>query len=250
MRGERREWGRYLDAKVNAAEVYAAEHDRIRRSPHPSLRIYMSSVTDPYVPQERHYRITGRLLEAMRDRPPDLLALQTHTPHPLWDLDLLVELSRRFPVSVQISVETDREDLGPMFRPHAYSIASRLEALRRLRGQGLETVGVVAPMWPLADPSSFAQRLGEACAFVVVDHYLLGDGSPGGARTSGRLAAPGTTFPELLRRAGYEPWTRLEAFEQVVDLFRRVLGPERVGVSKEGFAKAVHRLLRDGRMPS
>ncbi len=50
----------------------------------------MSSVTDPYVPLKKRYRITGRILEAMRERPPDLLALQTHTPNVLWDEDLVV----------------------------------------------------------------------------------------------------------------------------------------------------------------
>ena len=256
VRGERRDWGEYLDVKVNAPEAYQADHDRIRRSSSPSLRVFMSSVTDPYLPQERRYRITRGILEAMLGRPPDLLALQTHTPNPLWDADLLVRLSRLTPLSVQISVETDREVMGPPFRPHAYTVARRLEALRELTRMGLETVGVVSPLWPLDDVEGFARRLSDACAFVVLDHYLLGDGSPGGARTRKRLVmidrAQGAdaTFPELLERAGFGEWTRLETFHGVVEVFRRVLGPERVGVSKEGFHAAAHRLLAGATMPS
>ena len=113
--GEKRVWGRYLDVKTNAPEAYADDHDGIRSGASPALRIYMSSVTDPYVPQERRHRVTRRILEAMRTRPPDLLALQTHTPNVLWDEDLIVDLSERFPLSLQISVETDRESLGPPF---------------------------------------------------------------------------------------------------------------------------------------
>jgi DNA repair photolyase len=241
--GEARTWGTYLDAKVNAPGRYVADYDRIRRSARPDLLIYMSSVTDPYVPQEKTLRITGRILEAMRERPPDLLALQTHTPNPLWDEKLLLELSRRFPLSVQISVETDREVLGDLFPRHAYPVAERIRALERLSSHGVETVAVVSPIWPIEDARAFARRLGAAARYVVLDHYLLGDGSRDGARTRKRLVMAGTTFPDLLIRAGYEEWTRLDSFERVRDIFVEVLGEDRVGISKEGFHHAAHRLL-------
>lgn len=240
--GEEREWGTYLDVKVNAPERYAADHDRIRASERPEMRIYMSSVTDPYVPQERRYRITGRILEAMRERPPDLLAVQTHTPNPLWDEDLLVDLSRRFPLSVQISVETDRESLGPLFPRHAYAVKARIDALRRLKERGLPSVAVVSPLWPIEDLERFAGTLERSAAYVVLDHYLIGDGS-NGARTRCRMVAPGKSFPDLLVEAGFEEWTRLEALDRVREVFTRVFGEERVGISKEGFFTASHRLL-------
>jgi DNA repair photolyase len=240
--GEEREWGTYLDVKVNAPERYAADHERIRSTARPEMRIYMSSVTDPYVPQERRYRITGRILEAMRERPPDLLALQTHTPNPLWDEDLLAALSGRFPLSVQISVETDRESLGPLFPRHAYPVGDRIDALRRLRERGLSTVAVVSPLWPIQDVERFARSLEEAATYVVLDHWLIGDGS-NGARTRCRMVAPGKSFPDLLIEAGFEEWTRLEALERVREVFTRVLGKDRVGISKEGFFMAAHRLL-------
>jgi len=241
--GERRPWGSYLGAKVNAPELYAADHDRIRASKEPSLRIYMSSVTDPYVPQEKTFRITRRILEAMAERPPDLLALQTHTPNPLWDEDLVVDLSRRFPLSLQISVETDRESFGPGFPPHAYPVAARIGALRRFRERGVATVAVVSPLWPIADVEEFARRLEEAASFIVIDHYLVGDGSPDGSRTRRRLAMAGMTFPDLLIRAGYGEWTLLDALDRVREVFTRIVGEARVGISKEGFRRAAHRLL-------
>jgi len=240
--GESRVWGSYLDAKVNAPEMYVADYDRIRAGKVRGIRIYMSSVTDPYVPQEKKYRITGRILEAMRERPPDLLALQTHTPNVLWDEELLVELSRRFPLSVQISVETDRESMGPSFPPHAYPVAERVAALSKLRVRGVETVAVVSPLWPIEDVEGFAHRLEAAASFVILDHFLIGDGSKQGTRTRKRLAMAGASFPDLLIRAGFEEWTRIEALERVRDAFVRILGPERVGVSKEGFHRAAHRL--------
>jgi len=241
--GETRPWGGYLDVKVNAPSAYVADHRRIRSGAHPSMRIFMCSVTDPYVPQERRFRITRGILEAMRDLPPDLLTLQTHTPNALWDEDLIAGLSAGFPLSVQVSVETDRESLGPLFPRHAYPVAERIAALARLRARGVETAAVVSPLWPIVDVPGFARRLEEAASFVILDHYLIGDGSKDGSRTRGRLAMAGMSFPDLLARAGYEEWTRIEALDRVRDEFLKVLGPERLGISREGFLRASHRLL-------
>jgi DNA repair photolyase len=213
-----RPWGGYLDAKVNAAELYLRDIVRERRRG--PVKIFMASVTDPYVPQEKRLKITRAILEAMVEAPPDKLVLQTHTPGPLRDVDLL----RRIDCSVQISVETDRASL-PGFPPHAFAPSVRLNALRVLKQAGLDAVGVVAPLLPLADPESFARALDESCTRVIVDHYLIGDGSKGGARTKRR------GLPALLD----DYWNSIEALHDVVGTFRRVLGAHRVGVSRSGF---------------
>ncbi|MCZ6779192.1 MAG: hypothetical protein O7F16_09510 [Acidobacteria bacterium] len=227
-----RAWGSFLDVKVNAAEVYRSQVNRERRwaATRGGLRIYMSSVTDPYVPQERQYGITRSLLEVMLDEPPERLVLQTHTPYPLWDLERLRALLPLVPdLSVNISIETDRDNLGPGFPPHATPVAERITALESLRKAGIPCVAVVAPMLPIEDPREFARRLGAACDRVVLDHFLLGDGSPGGLRTRR------TGFPSKLEEAGWQQWTSLEQFEKVCDIFSEVLGADRVQKSRHGF---------------
>ena len=107
----------------------------------------------------------------------------------------------------------------------------------------VETAAVVSPLWPIADVSGFARALERAASFVILDHYLIGDGSKDGSRTRRRLVMAGVTFPDLLARAGYEEWTRLEALDRVRQTFLRVLGPDRLGVSREGFLRAAHRLM-------
>ncbi len=230
-------WGTYLDVKVNAADVYPRDLERQRRRCE-RIAVFMASVTDPYVPQERRYRITRRLLEAMVQAPPDGLVLQTHTPNVLWDLETLLALHARTRVVVQISVETDREQI-PGFPRHAYTVEARLDALGALRARGLRTVAVVAPLMPLADPDGFASRLGAVADSVILDHYLVGDGSPDGARTRRRKAHLDDTVPNLLVAAGFAEWTRLEKFREIVARFRAVLGAGRVGVSADGFNRAL-----------
>ncbi len=228
-----RAWGSFLDIKDGFLEAYRAQYERLKRpaqgAPKP-LRIFLSSVTEPYPPQERSARRMRRLLEEMLSRPPDALVIQSHTPLVVEDLPLLRELHRRCTLQLNITVETDKPVLPPGFPRHAYPPAARIEALRTLRGAGLTTVATVSPLLPLDAPRRFAEALEAACDRVVLDHYLLGDGSPDGLRTRQ------TPLPRLLAESGYGRWTTLEPFHEVVAVFYEVFRePGRVGVSKAGF---------------
>ena len=226
-----RAWGRFLDVKAGAVQAYCTQYDRLKTPGNPKpLRIFMSSVTEPYPPQERTLRRTRELLEAMVERPPDLLAIQSHTPLVVEDLSLLRQLQRQCDVRVHITVETDKPRLPAPFPNQAYSPHARIQALHALRTAGLDAVATVSPLLPLDDPRRFANELEQSCTRVILDHYLLGDGSKEGQRTKQ------TALPRLLREEGYEEWTTLEKFHEIVDVFRTVFGgPERVGVSREGF---------------
>ncbi|MYG40360.1 MAG: radical SAM protein [Nitrospira sp. SB0677_bin_15] len=226
-----RTWGRFLDVKEGAVQAYCAQYDRLKSPGEPKpIRIFMSSVTEPYPPQERTLRRTRKLLEAMVERPPDLLAIQSHTPLVVEDLSLLRELQQQCDVRIHVTVETDKPNLPASFPKQAYSPRSRIQALHALRAAGLDAVATVSPLLPLDDPERFANELEQACTRVILDHYLLGDGSSEGQRTNR------TSFPRLLREAGYAEWTTLKKFHEIVDVFRTAFGgPERVGVSREGF---------------
>jgi DNA repair photolyase len=225
-------WGGYLLAKEGAAELYRAEAAKIRAKGG-ALRIFMASVTDPYVPQERTLGVTRSILEAMTGFPPDLLVLQTHTPGPLRDRDLLEKL----PVVVQITIETDRARIEGL-PPHATPLAARLAALRELKASGVKTVAVASPLLPLEDPLRFARTLGASAHGVILDHWALGDGSTNGARTRRERAHAKLPLPRALEAAGFAEWNSLEKFHEVVRVFEGELGADRVGVSQEGFGRA------------
>jgi len=239
VRGESRSWGAYIDAKVNAADLYRTEYARIHSND--PLRIFMSSVTDPYLPAESELRITRSLLESMIELPPDSLVIQTHTPNVLWDLELIKKLNERCKLSVQISVETDMEnddldtfDANVNFR-HVYSVESRLKALSAVKENGICAVAVVSPLLPLKDAYAFAKSIDSCSSYVVLDHFLLGDGS-NGSRTSSRIYFD-EPLPYLLQKNGYGEWNSLEQFRHIISIFEATMGKERVGVSKEGFGR-------------
>ena len=225
-----RAWGLY-GAKRRVREAYRRDHDRIKRprrgEPGP-LKIYMSSSTDPYIPQEKTLRLTRALLEEMIERPPDVLVIQSHHTMVERDIDLIADLSARGEVWVSLTVETDM-DRVPGLPPHASPPARRLATLAAFRARGIPTQATISPLLPLADPPAFARALDAACDRVILDHYLIGDGSPGGWRTRR------TGFPERLAAAGFGEWNDLAKLHEVRDLLASVLGADRVLVGCEGF---------------
>jgi DNA repair photolyase len=225
-----RPWGLY-GFKKDVRDAYRRDFDRVKRptrgAPKP-LRVYMSPSCDPYQPQEARLRLTRALLEEMQARTPDVLVVQTRSPLAARDIDLLVPLMSRCEVWLSMTVETDMERV-PGLPPHATPIPRRVEALRAFRAAGVPTQGAVSPLLPLADPEGFAGLLCEACDRVVIDHWLIGDGSRDGARTRR------TPFPALLELAGFGEWNHLAKFEEVKAVFERVLGADRVRVSTAGF---------------
>jgi len=225
-----RPWGFY-GPKERAVEAYRRDFDRIRRpsrgEPRP-LRIYMSSSTDPYIPQENTLRITRSLLEAMIDRPPEVLVIQSHHTLALRDIDPIAEISAQCRARLSLTVETDMDRI-PGFPPHASPPARRLEVLEAFRGRGVPTQATLSPLLPIADLPAFARRLDAACDRVILDHYLIGDGSPGGWRTRR------TGFPARLAEAGFGEWNELSKFEEVRAALAEALGPGRVLVGCAGF---------------
>lgn len=225
-----RPWGLY-GAKRHVREAYRRDHDRVRRSRRggPSrLKIYMSSATDPYPPQEGTLQLTRALLEEMRSRPPDVLVVQTHHTLVNRDIDLIAELSEHFELWLSLTIETDMDPV-PGFPPHASSPARRLATLARFRKRGVLTQAAVSPLLPLADPAAFAKQLGAACDRVVLDHYLIGDGSPNGGR-SRRLG-----LADRLASSGFDDWNSLKKFGEVHELLVRALGAGRALVGRDGF---------------
>jgi hypothetical protein len=76
---------------------------------------------------------------------------------------------------------------------------------------------------------AFAHGLDAACDRVIIDHYLIGDGSPNGWRTKR------TTFAERLEEAGFGAWNALTKLWEIRDLLAGVLGEGRIPIGCDGF---------------
>ena len=180
-----RPWGTFLEVRENAPESYRANVERERRWARKSrerFSVFLSSSTEPFLPQESRYHVTENLLRAMVDSPPDLLIVQTHSHRVADHLNLCRELHAGGELRVHISIETDIEDF-PGLPPHASSVAQRFEAARALKSAGIHTVITVSPLLPIQDSEGFFARVADCADTVVIDHFIQGDGSAAGSRT-------------------------------------------------------------------
>jgi DNA repair photolyase len=227
-RGER--WGGFLEARNNAAARYLEQAPSERawaRRARGRFGIFLSSSTDPFLPQEATLGLTGSVLEAMREQPPDLLIVQTHSDRVTRAAAVLAELSGRCELRVHISIESDRDTLPGLPGP-ACSVERRFAALAALAAAGLRTVVTVSPLLPIAHPRAFFERIAACADAVVIDHFIEGDGTRDGSRT---LKTP---LPAAM--AAVEPASTALAYRDEMIAVARSAMPGRVGVSIDGFA--------------
>lgn len=230
---EGREWGTFVDIRTNAADSYRKNYESERRFANrnfDSFTIFCSSSTDPFMPQEFRYGVTKSVLQAMTELPPDVLILQTHTHLVTRYMNIYDDLASKCQLRFHVSIETDRDEM-PGLPPHASPLERRLDACKQLRDAGHRTVVIVAPLLPIDDPLVFFSRIAEVADAVVIDHFIIGDGTANGTRTM-KTALP-KSMNELNPRS-----VKLDYRDEIVDIARQVM-PGRVGVSADGFAASI-----------
>jgi len=223
-------WGSFLEARVNAAQSYRDHYARERvwgRRQRGSFAIFLSSATDPFVPQERRWRVTRGVLEVMCELPPDELIVQTHSHTVADSAETLLAVHQRCALRVHISIESDGDRL-PGLPPPASSVERRLAAAAALKKAGLRVVVTVSPLLPIADPGSFFRRVAGAADAVVLDHFIGGDGSRDGTRTRR------TALPDAMALLDAES-LHLDYRERMREIAEAIM-PGRVGISADGFA--------------
>lgn len=115
------EWGRWITAKKNAAELAAKHAPKIAGQP-----VYMSSVTDPYQPIERGLMLTRGILEAIVSHQPRL-TIQTRGPLVARDIDVLKDFRS---LRVNVSIPTDSEPRANAVRAESTAARKEVDASR------------------------------------------------------------------------------------------------------------------------
>ncbi len=224
-----RKWGSFVDVKTNAAELYSKTVAREKNWAYNQSKpfsVFMSSSTDPWQPAEIKYRITRNLLLAMKISPPDELILQTHSSAILDDIKLIHELSLICKLRVHISIEGDQDRLPGQPLPPS-SVEDRIRALKEFSSRGIFSVCCLSPLYPLNDPEHFFNKLkSTGVAAVIIDHFILGDGTSDGSRTQK------TSLPTIMKKIKPES-IHLPYRDKVIEIARKYLP---VGISAAGFA--------------
>lgn len=135
------EWGSFVDARVNIAEVL----ERQMKSPKWQLQqIYIGTVTDPYQPAEAKYKLMRKILEVLIDckNPVSILTKSAL----VWrDLDLLKQMKK---VDVNFTFATLNENWQKLTEPFSSTAKQRLQTAQKLTAEGIPVFAMVGPYWP------------------------------------------------------------------------------------------------------
>lgn len=152
-------WGEFIDVKVNAPYLLRKQLKRAKQGV-----VALSTVTDPYQPIEKKYRLTRKCLEALLETQFSVNLL-TRSSLCLRDMDLFKQFKN---IEVGLSITTHDERIRKMFEPNSPSIQSRVNTLRTLRQEKIETYGFLGPMLPL-DPKPMVAMLDGLVDEVLID---------------------------------------------------------------------------------
>lgn len=155
-----RDFEREIVVKVNAPEVARAE---LTRKSWKREHVAMGTNTDPYQWVEGRYRLMPGIWEALRDSATPCSVL-TKSPLLLRDKELMLDVSRRAPVTANLSIPTIDEKAWRATEPHTPSPYARIEAVAELNRIGIPTGVLIAPLIPgVNDGPEQVERILELC---------------------------------------------------------------------------------------
>ena len=128
-------WGSFIDIKLTDKEL---DLKKIQNK-----NIFMSSVTDCYLPLEKDYLITRNILEEL-ERVSCNLTISTKSSLILRDLDILKRFKN---LTICISINTVDERFKN-YMDKASSIKERINTLKVLHENNIHTVAFVSPIFP------------------------------------------------------------------------------------------------------
>ncbi|MFX0112938.1 MAG: radical SAM protein [Candidatus Hodarchaeota archaeon] len=161
--GEKRQWGHYVDVKMNAPEVLQKQLRRIN-----SGSVLISSVTDPYQPIEQHSRLTRRLLSILSGTGFHIVVL-TKSALVSRDIDIFQENPHW---EIGMTLTTANDAIRAMVEPQASPIEERLSVLRMLADAGVKTYAFLGPMLPFAFEDTLSELM-EALDDVNVSYVMV-----------------------------------------------------------------------------
>jgi DNA repair photolyase len=137
--GHNETWGEFVDIKINAQEVLKKQLAKIKPG-----KISIGTVTDGYQPLEKKYKITRSCLkELMKYEYPT--SILTKSSLVLRDLDIFKKLKV---LDIGITITTLDEGIRRILEPKTCSGVERLETLRRLAEEGIDTWAFFGPLLP------------------------------------------------------------------------------------------------------
>ena len=153
-------WGRFVDVKVNAAEVLARQLRRLTPG-----SVFTCSACDGWQPIERRYRLTRECCRLLLEAGFHLHVL-TKNKLVLRDLELFAGKD----VSVGVTITSADPAVAKLWEPGASTVADRVEVVKRAKAAGLKTTMMFGPLLPaISDTPEALRALFELAKEAAVD---------------------------------------------------------------------------------
>jgi DNA repair photolyase len=152
MRIPRAEWGRTVAVKRNIPKVLAKELKSKKKGV-----VGISLTTDPYQHAEKKYRVTRMCLEQLsrHDFPVSIL---TKSPLITRDLDIMRNFKE---IEVGLTITTNNESEKKILEPNTPTIESRIEALKGITEEGIDTYAYLGPLYPTLKEEDLEDLVGK-----------------------------------------------------------------------------------------
>ena len=135
------QWGNFIDARINIAEILEKQ---IKSPKYKGGRIYIGTVTDPYQPVEKKYKLTRSILEILCNYN-NPISILTKSNLITRDLDLLKKFKN---IDVNFTINTLDEKWVRLIEPESPGPKERLQAAKKLSDQGIKVITMMGPFWP------------------------------------------------------------------------------------------------------
>ena len=113
-----------------------------------STTILIGTATDPYQPAERQFQVTREVLEALLPYRGLSIAITTKSSLVTRDIDVLLRLSERHDIRVNLSLASTDAELIRLLEPKTPLPHARLRALAALTRAGVRAGVLIAPILP------------------------------------------------------------------------------------------------------
>ncbi len=159
--GHTEPWGTFLDVKIWPEIKNPGKYG--------GKELFIGSVTDPYLPEEKIYGRTRSLLTQLKGSGANI-SIATKSDLILRDLDLI----KSFPdARVSWSINTLDEDFRRDM-DHAVSIDRRFLAMEAFHRVGIRTTCFISPIFPgITDTEAIIRRAKEHCNLIWLENLNL-----------------------------------------------------------------------------
>lgn len=135
-------WGDFVDARLNIADRVAKEIKSLKNT---SDTVYIGTVTDPYQPVEKKYKLTRSIIENLIGVK-NPISILTKSDLVLRDIDVIKKLDHP---DINITINNLDENWTRLTEPGSSSVTSRLEAIKKLRAENITVYAMLGPWWPI-----------------------------------------------------------------------------------------------------